>query len=560
MQRGIDVRFTALAGALILAAGLVKPASAAPPPALPDGWASADVGGKPKIPGTAAVDGSGPAAVWTITSTGGDVWDKADAGFTLAYTMLPGDGGVTARLLSRSGTTGVDWAKNGTMLRESTAADAADAFLSYASGLANILQPSFRVNTGGKPEAGKNPTDSFGSDNPPGSRKLETGGPLWMRTQRHGKTFDHLISNDGQRWQLVGSHDVNMDPAKAILAGIWASGGGSKTSNVVTYDNVAVTTDIAQAAPAGPTKLQAFPGNGQVLLTWSGVSNATGYNVYSRHANQSNDQAVLLTAKPTANGWFIDAGADNKRSLTNGTPLVYTVRAVVKDASGKSTETLDASPAQVIPQAPLPANLVAYYWGAPAPATIDLSNNVLTITAAGSDIWDVADQGVFLAAPVTGDYSVTTKLLEKPQAIAPSTTDNVKAGPMIREGTGASDPYAFLFGTSNRGILYEGRQDFREGGPGKANNFSSSAGGKGNLAPKTAKYPIWLRLTKSGTQVTGSVSTDGTTFTALAGTADFGFASPVTYTGIAMSGGAGPIGFGTAKFDATNGPIQIGAP
>lgn len=155
---------------------------------------------------------------------------------------------------------------------------------------------------------------------------------------------------------------------------------------------------------------------------------------------------------------------------------------------------------------------------------------------------------------MTGDYSVTTRVLEKPIAVAPHSHNNVKAGPMIREGVGPSDRYSFLFATAGRGILFEGRADFRRGGAGTASNLSDAAGGKGPYAPATVTYPVTLRLTKTGTSVAGFVSNDGTNFTQIGKPMELAL---VTYAGIAMSSNS-RVGYGEARFDASGaGAIQI---
>ena len=129
MQRGRLFHAVMLTGTLALIAGVARSSFAA---ALPDGWTNQDIAKTaPKTPGSTTFDSS--TNVWTVTGTGGDVWDTADAGFQFAYTTLNGDGGITARLLTQVGGADTDWSKTGTMLRESTVPNSADAFLSYPS-------------------------------------------------------------------------------------------------------------------------------------------------------------------------------------------------------------------------------------------------------------------------------------------------------------------------------------------------------------------------------------------------------------------------------------------
>lgn len=519
-----------LAGVLALSVGVKQPAFAAAIPGAPEGWDAVDIK-NPKTPGSTTVSGTGAAAVWTVTGTGDDIWGTGDQ-FQFAHTALPGDGGITARILSQTGGHNDGWAKTGVQLRESLDPGSLMSSWHYTSG--NNMEGGFRIKA--KTEPG-NGTGSTG-------RNL-SGGPIWLRNQRKGQDYQLLMSDDGVRWRLMKNFTVPIDAAKGILAGLEATQHGGTVPVVATFDNVSVSADVILPSPAGPTRAEAFPGDGRVLVTFSAVDTATGYNVYRREASQSPLAAVKLNSTATKNGWFIDDKA------TNGTTFVYSVRAVVKGA-----ETLDSPEIQILPMPPIGnAGVRAYYWGTPPPASVALDGNVLTIRASGLDIWDVADRGVFVAAPVAGDYTVTTKVLEKPLAEAPNTSNNVKAGPMIREGVGASDRYAFLFATSGRGILWERRVDFRRGGPGTATNVGE--GGKGNFTDAAVTYPVWLRLVKTGAVVTAQASNDGTTYAQVDKTQDFNLISPVTYAGIAMSSG-NATGYGTAKFDASGGgAIQI---
>lgn len=330
MQRVRYFPLTVLASVLALMAGGTRPAHAAPTTTLPTGWTAADVAKtKPAAAGTTTVDvpssGSTTDTVWTVTGTGGDVWDAQDAGFQFAYTTLTGDGGVTARLLTQTGGADTDWSKTGTMLRESTDPGSPDAFLSYASATGGksklTFQPSWRANPNGKPAGtgSTNPTDSYGADavEPiPGTHRLDQG-PIWLRTQRQGTTYQHLVSNDGKNWLLLGSQTVNIDPTKPVLAGIWASQGGSKTPNVVTYDNVSVDNTVVQPVAStvvpAPTNLTAVPGNGAVLLLFQTDPGAAGVHVLRKVGSGAE---LLLNALPDPYSWFVDTQAPNGQNLT----------------------------------------------------------------------------------------------------------------------------------------------------------------------------------------------------------------------------------------------------
>lgn len=574
MQRGRYLYLAALAGALTLAGAApfthaatapatppattptppaatpATPPAATPAPALPAGFKDVALSAPGSTgSGSTKVTGTGLDAKFEITTTGEDLGGARDRGY-FVYQELPGNGSVSARVLTLTGGSKGGWAKQGVMIRESTDSGALMASLNYTSVGNNHptaqLEPLLRVkvNTG----------QLGGFPNP--NRDLKDG-PVFLAVNRQGQTYQTLRSENGKDWEVVAQTTIPIDAGKTVLAGLSSSSQSKTVSSTATVDQVRVSSDIVQPNIfAGPTRLQAFPGTGRVLLTFSAVPNAAGYNIYRREASQSADKAVKVNAQPITNGWFIDTGV-GPQGLPNNTPLVYSVKTVTKSLADPKQFLEGAASSEVLvtPQVPQAGGGMVFYWGAPQPAQIDTANNVLTIKAMGSDIWDVADSGVFIAMPVAGDYSVTTKVLEKPVAVAPNKSNNVKAGPMIREGVGPSDRYAFIFATSGRGILVEGRLDFRQGGPGTANNFDGGAP-KGDLTNAALKFPIWLRLTKEGAVVTASTSGDGTTYTNLAKPIDLGFVQPVTYAGIAMSSGSS-TGFGQAKFDATGGAVKI---
>lgn len=558
MQRGRYLNLAALAGALVLVTGTAHATGT-----LPAGWTNQDVAKTPpKTAGSTTVTGIGSSAPWTVTGTGGDVWGNADPGFQFAYTTLNGDGGVTARLLTQVGGADTDWSKTGTMLRESTDPAAADAFLSYASASGGkdpqTFQPSWRANTGGKVAPGSsNPSDSYGTDavEPiPGTHRVEKG-PIWLRTQRQGNSYQHLVSNDGKNWLLLGSETVNIDPSKPALAGIWASQGGSKTPNVATFDNVGISSDIVQPVAAtqapAPTAVTAIPGNGGVLLTFEPAVGAAGTNVYRQTAG-GKDKPVLVNAQPTANGWIIDT------AVTNGTTYLYTLKSAVDltKVGGTIVDSISGS-AQVLaePQVPI-AGLVSMDINTlnPGSTTLD-NNNVLTITGSGTDIWDATDGFRFAATTMTGDYSLTAKLLAKPAGGAGDTSTWVKAGVMIRETLDPGSRNAIVAASSGNGVEFQERQNYRD-------NAGTSLISQQGTKDAATTYPQWLKISRSGDSISGFQSTDGTTFTPIGKPFKQVNLSANTFAGLAVTAHTSDQKkstlYGSGTFDATS--IKFGAP
>jgi hypothetical protein len=515
-----------LVAALAFMACASSPSRGAPPAP----FKNMDIGA-PDPPGDTTVEGTGPEAKWTITGTGRDIWGSADQ-FQFAYAELPGDGGITARLLSQTG--GRDgWAKSGTMLRESLDPGSRCAFMPYTNSYA--FQPSWRVETGETPT-----DDGLGSQ----GRKLDAG-PIWIRTQRKGQIYQHLLSDDGKTWILIGQKTLPIDAGKPMLAGLCATMHGGATPLVAVFDNVSVSSEIVRPSPPAPSPVQAYPGPASVLLAYGNVANAVGYNIYRREASQPADKAAKVNAGPTANAWFVD------ENLTNGTPLVYSVRAVYKNDAGETEEGRASSEVLVTPQEPVPPGFYLYYWTTTNPAEVKLADNVLTIKASGADLGGPTDSGAFLALPVVGDVTLSAKLLEKPVAETPNTSSNVKAGIMLREGIAPSDRMAALFATSGRGILWEGRKNIQAAFDDNNGHFSQQGPPDEEMV-----YPLWLKVVRAGSVLTAFESDDGATYVAVGDPQDYGRLLPTTYAGIAMSSGSA-TGYGSAKFDATDGALKI---
>jgi fibronectin type 3 domain-containing protein len=104
----------------------------------------------------------------------------------------------------------------------------------------------------------------------------------------------------------------------------------SYTVKAVNAGGTSAASAAASATPtlAAPTGLAATAGNAQVALTWTAVTGATSYNVYSG--------ATLLGSVTTTT--YTNTG------LTNGTAYTYTVKAVVNAVLSPASTAVTATP------------------------------------------------------------------------------------------------------------------------------------------------------------------------------------------------------------------------
>ncbi|HET7902091.1 MAG TPA: family 16 glycosylhydrolase [Candidatus Nanopelagicales bacterium] len=187
----------------------------------------------------------------------------------------------------------------------------------------------------------------------------------------------------------------------------------------------AVSATPQPPAPATPTGLAATAGNGQVALSWTASTYATGYKVL-RNGTQ--------VATPTATS-FADSG------LVNGTAYSYTV--VASNGTGDSAATTAVS---ATPRAPAPATptglvatagnaQVALSWTASAYATSYkvLRGGTQVGTLSGTSYVDTgltngtAYGYAVVASNTTGDSTATAAVAATPRPPAPTTPTGLVA-------------------------------------------------------------------------------------------------------------------------------------
>ncbi|MBK3563858.1 DUF1349 domain-containing protein [Streptomyces sp. MBT62] len=177
------------------------------------------------------------------------------------------------------------------------------------------------------------------------------------------------------------------------------------------------------------------------------------------------------------------------------------------------------------------------------PAITGQSGGRFTITDAGADIWGAGGQTddaygtVYQAGAAVAGTSVTARV------------DNVdassgwaKAGVVLRNsltGSGSSTGYAVVTVTPSHGVSFQ----WDSTGDGYLDQLSSTA--------TTVTAPVWVRLTRTATTVSGYYSTDGTTFTQIGST--------VTLSSMATTQDAGVIhtAHSTTAGSATFSNLQI---
>ncbi|MCL5282420.1 MAG: LamG domain-containing protein [Planctomycetes bacterium] len=143
---------------------------------------------------------------------------------------------------------------------------------------------------------------------------------------------------------------------------------------------------------------------------------------------------------------------------------------------------------------------------------VETAPGAVTMSAAGTDIWDVADQFRFAFKRLTGDGGIVAK-------VDSITNTNVwaKGGVMIRESLDAGSKFAYVVMTPSSGVSFGWR-------PSPNGTCSSTTVGNIRLAQ-------WVKLTRAGNVFTAQYSADGKTWTDIKGTDGKPVATTIAMTG-----------------------------
>jgi regulation of enolase protein 1 (concanavalin A-like superfamily) len=182
-----------------------------------------DVVGAPSNAGSFDVN----AGVFSLSGTGTTFSSGTADNFRFAYNTLTGDGSITARVASTSGSMSV-WDQMGVMIRESLAPGARQVGAMARSGQA--VQYVRRTATDGASSATAGATVPL---------------PHWVRVTRAGNVLTAFRSADGATWVQIGTATLSSPAlASTVYIGLAKNSTGLMTVN---YDNVSTTGNIGTA-------------------------------------------------------------------------------------------------------------------------------------------------------------------------------------------------------------------------------------------------------------------------------------------------------------------------
>ena len=430
--------------------------------ALPSGWSDGDIG-------SVGSAGSATYSVGTFAmkGTGVGVWNTAD-GFNFAYQPLSGDGTIIARLVSASG--GATGQSTGVMIRETLNANASNVYTLLGGGNSEIYVTE-RTSTGGSSSVVSNTSAvSF---------------PYWVKLVRSGNNFSGYSSQDGSNWAQIGTTQT-ISMAQSVYVGLAISSNDNTKLMSATFDNVSITS-AASPAPV-ITSLSSTTATVGTQITISG----------SNFGNTQNGSVVTLNAVPlTINSWSnisitvtVPTGALSGFLLVSTAPSMNDSNALAFYVQSLPGSWLD----QDVGSSVISVGTAGYAGG------------TFTLQGAGSGVAGTSDGFHFAYQSLSGDGTIIARIASTGGTWSPQTfkTTTGSAGVMIREtlAPGAANVY-LKFSLENSEII----GDYRSNTGGSTNNNLFNA--------VVVALPYWVKLARSGSTLTPSISSDGVNWTSL---------------------------------------------
>jgi hypothetical protein len=429
--------------------------------ALPSPWQHQDIGSV-GASGSASFNGG----VFTVTGAGSDIWGAADS-FQFVYQPFSTDGQIIARVSSLQNTS--PNAKAGLMFRSSLAPTAANVIID--------LQPGGSIEFMSRTSDGGSTAWLSGATDP---------APTWLKLVRAGSTVTGFVSADGTTWTTVGSTSVALGASASV--GLAVTSHNAPQLNTATFDSVSVAASGGGSAPGTPSSPSPAGGatgvSTSATLTWASTG-ATSYDVQFGTANPppqvaTGQASASFTPPTTAAGtqYFWQIVAHNSSGATTGPIWSYTTAA----AAGLPSPWLNQDVGAV---------------GIAGSTTFN--GGVFTVKGSGGDIWGAADAFQFAYQALNGDGQIVTRVTSMQ-----NTNGNAKAGLMFRGSLTAGSAHVILDVEPSGNIEFMTRQ--------------TDGGQTSWLAGATDAAPVWLKLARAGSTITGSFSADGSTWTAVGST------------------------------------------
>ncbi|MFC4600792.1 fibronectin type III domain-containing protein [Cohnella hongkongensis] len=252
-------------------------------------------------------------------------------------------------------------------------------------------------------------------------------------------------------------------------------------------------------APSAPTNLaMTAKTDTTVSLSWTASTDnvgVTGYDVYRGATLAGSSTGTTFTAT----------------GLSPSTAYTFTVKA--RDAANNESAASNAVNVTTDAAAALPSPWLTQDVGSVGVAgSAAYAGGAFTVNGAGADIFGTADSFRYVYQPLSGDGEIVARV-----ASVQNTDSNAKAGVMIREALAAGSKHATI--------------NLTPGGEAQL-LWRDTTNGATSYALGSASAPYWVKLVRSGSTMTASISPNGTSWTEV-GSATVAMGTNV-YAGLAV--------------------------
>ena len=276
------------------------------------------------------------------------------------------------------------------------------------------------------------------------------------------------------------------------------------------YDNIDLTslkltrTDEAINFDWGEGSPDPLIGPETFSARWTGLVQPRFSETYTFYTTSDDGVRLWVNNQPIINNWTDHGATENSGVIALAAGQKYDLRMEYFENGGQALARLawssPSQPKEFVPLSqfspPVGGWLDRDIGGVGISGRASLTNEQVTISASGADIWDYADGFHFVYRPLLGDGEIVARVASLGNSDAWA-----KAGVMIRESLDADAAHALSAITSGNGAAFQ--QRVVQGGLSL------------HTAGPTMTAPCWLRLLRRGNTFTGSVSSNGANWTSI---------------------------------------------
>lgn len=328
---------------------------------------------------------------------------------------------------------------------------------------------------------------------------------------RHDPVVDLIIfetSSDGQTWIVRRStaRQLSIGSLRVeISAGTWQS---VSTAGTAVFDNFVFETNNGGPVNSPPTVSITSPTNGAVFAAPANV-------VIDAVASDSDGSINRVDFYSGTTLIGTDNVAPYSFSWSNVAAGDYVLTARATDNLGAAT-TSNSINITVNAGSSLPAPWLRTDIGSVGVVgNASFTSGLFSVRGSGTDIWDNVDAFQYVYQPLTGNGQIVARVTS-----VQFTDEWAKAGVMIRESLAPGSRHASMFLTAGNGLAFQRRTSI--------DGLSDHTTGGSGVAP------YWVRLVRSGNQISAYRSTDGVTWIQVGPTLTINMATSV-YVGLAVT-------------------------